>query len=80
MATKARLIIAATLIGMICSGWAATAQEFRIETDVFVAGEKEPVGETLTIFTNGLVYDFLLTDDEEITLFDRAKSSRADGY
>ncbi len=47
------------------------AEDFRMETDVFLDDQKEPCVQTLTIFTNGLVYDFLLTGDEEITLFDR---------
>lgn len=50
------------------------AQEFRIETDVFLDDAKQPVVETLTIFTNGVVYDFLLTGVEEITLFDRHRN------
>lgn len=50
------------------------AREFRIETDVFVGKQKEPVSETLTIFRNGVVYDFLLTGVEEITLFDRDRN------
>ncbi len=50
------------------------AQEFRIETDVFLDDQKEPQVETLTIFTEGVVYDFLLTGVEEITLFDRERN------
>jgi len=45
-------------------------QEFRVETDVFVDDQKDPIVETLTIFADGVVYDFLLTGVEEITLFD----------
>ena len=56
-------------------------QEFRIETDVFVDEQKEPIVETLTIFSDGVVYDFLLTGVEEITLFDRrSQSAGADGH
>ena len=66
------------LTPVLMFGWCAArpgrAQEFRMETDVFVEDAKEPVGETLTIFSNGLVYDFLLTGIEEITLFDRKRS------
>jgi hypothetical protein len=46
-------------------------QEFRVETEIFLDEQKEPVVETLTIFTRGIVYDFLRTGVEEITLFDR---------
>jgi hypothetical protein len=57
---------------------AALAQDFRIDTEVFIGAEtekkgKEPVAETLTIFANGMVYDFLLTDSREITLFDPSR-------
>ncbi|MEX2175320.1 MAG: hypothetical protein WD872_13240 [Pirellulaceae bacterium] len=48
----------------------ASGQEFRMDTEVFVGKEKEPIAETLTIFTNGLIYDFLLNEPKEITLFD----------
>lgn len=74
MVTVTHLVLGTALI----SGWyGATpgiAEEFRIETDVFVDDEKEPRVETLTIFDNGVVYDFLLTDVEEITLFDRERN------
>jgi hypothetical protein len=48
----------------------AIAQEFRIDTEVFVGKEREPAAETLTLFSNGLIYDFLITQPEEITMFD----------
>jgi hypothetical protein len=48
----------------------AFSDEFRCDTEVFVGTAKEPVQETLTIFTDGLVYDFLLTKPEEVTLYD----------
>jgi len=55
---------------------AALAQDFRIDTEVFVGPfsdkdkDKEPAAEMLTIFANDMVYDFLLTAPREITLFD----------
>jgi len=48
---------------------AASAQEFRVDTEVFFGQEKEPQVEALTIFVDGRVYDFLLTQ-QEITVFD----------
>jgi hypothetical protein len=71
-----RIICGSLLISAIttiCCPQPVLAEEFRIETDVFVGDAKEPVAETLTIFTNGVVYDFLLTGVEEITLFDPAR-------
>ncbi|MCU0960932.1 MAG: hypothetical protein MUF48_12575 [Pirellulaceae bacterium] len=54
----------------LAPGWTG---EFRIETDVFVDDGKEPAVETLTIFSEGVVYDFLLTGVEEITVFDQQR-------
>jgi hypothetical protein len=48
----------------------ARALDFRVETDVFVGSEKEPVCENLTLFSGGQVYDFLLTGSKEITIYD----------
>jgi hypothetical protein len=48
----------------------ATAEDFRIETDVFLGAEKEPVAQNLTLFTGSLVYDFPLIGPQEITVFD----------
>jgi hypothetical protein len=66
-----RLIVAGLLATMPAL---AAAQDFRIDTEVFIGPldkkDKEPAAETLTIFTNGMVYDFLLADPREITLFD----------
>jgi hypothetical protein len=48
----------------------ARAQQFRIDTEVFVDGEQEPVSTSLTIFRDEVVYDFLLGDAPETTVFD----------
>jgi len=42
-----------------------------METAIYRAGDKTPVAETLTIFTDGIVYDFLLGNAREMTMFDR---------
>ncbi|MHB0957294.1 MAG: hypothetical protein ACYC0X_24725 [Pirellulaceae bacterium] len=57
--------------GPLVRSW---AEEFRIETDIFIDQSKEPAIETLTIFSGGVVYDFLLTGVEEITIFDRDRN------
>lgn len=49
---------------------AAAEESFRIETDVFVESEAEPVMQTLTLFSGGVVYDFILVESPEITIFD----------
>ncbi len=65
-----------SLIWIVCAGpvLPCLAEEFRIETDVFVNQAKEPAVQTLTIFSGGVVYDFLLTGVEEITVFDRDRN------
>lgn len=51
-------------------------QDFRIDTRVFRAGEKEPMVETTTLFQAGFVYDFLRhpgDKDPETTIFDPSR-------
>ena len=45
-------------------------QGFRVVTEVFKEKQKEAVSDTLTLFTDELVYDFLLNDPEEVTILD----------
>lgn len=47
----------------------ASGQNFRVDTEVFFDQEKEPAVEALTIFSDGRMYDFLLTQ-QEIVVFD----------
>jgi len=49
------------------------AVDFRVETDLFIGTEKDPVGENLTLFSGGRVYDFLLSGSKEITIYDPAR-------
>lgn len=46
----------------------ARAEEFRIETKIYVGDEKEPASETTTLFLDGVVYDFL-AKPEQICVF-----------
>jgi len=48
----------------------APAQEFRVDTELFVNQEKAPALEMLTIFEGGQIYDFQLTEPRETTIFD----------
>jgi hypothetical protein len=52
---------------------AAGGQDFRVDTELFIGAEKEPAIETLTIFTDGLVYDFVLTEPHEVVILDAAR-------
>ena len=46
----------------------AAADDFRIETKIFVGDEKEPVSTATTLFQRGVVYDFL-AEPEQIAVF-----------
>lgn len=48
----------------------ATAEEFRVETQVFSGKETTPVSETVTLFSAGRAYDFL-TKPNEVTVYDK---------
>jgi hypothetical protein len=52
----------------LCS--VVAAGDFRVETDVLLEDEPRPVAETLTLFSGDVVYDFLLSEPAEITVFD----------
>lgn len=62
------------LWGAILATWATTeispAQDFRIESDVFLNDQDAPVAQNVTLFASGLIYDFPLVGTEEITVFD----------
>ncbi len=70
-----RICLTSTLFLTVASmPFAARAGDFRVETDVFVGDdEKAPVVETLTIFQGDVVFDFLRSGVEEITVFDHAR-------
>lgn len=54
--------VALLTLGLLCSLAAnSAAQSYRMETDVYVTGRKQPECQTLTLVTDGLVYDFLTT-------------------
>jgi hypothetical protein len=64
------------LCGVLCGlAIPAAAQEFRMDTDVFLGTKKEPISETLTIFSGTMVYDFLLTAPREIVVFDAQRGT-----
>ncbi|HTN74771.1 MAG TPA: hypothetical protein VL096_05970, partial [Pirellulaceae bacterium] len=73
-----RAVIIMILSGILFAANAcsvASAQAFRMETDVKIVGDKEATCQTLTLFSSGLVYDFLTTgkgekEVKEVTVFD----------
>lgn len=46
------------------------AQDFRVDSELFLDQDKKPALEMLTVFSSGKVYDFRLTDPPETTVFD----------
>lgn len=72
------VMLVATCGAMQLAGPIASAEDFRIETRVYVADEKEPLSENLTLFRGGVVYDFpsgaASPADADITFFDPPRS------
>lgn len=67
-------ILAGGLLAALLPGLCLAAN-FRIETEVFLPGEKQPVSKNLTLFADELVYDFTFTVDgakevKEIAILD----------
>jgi hypothetical protein len=58
----------AVALGMFATP--VVGQTFRVDTELFENQEKEPFLETLTIFSDGTVYDFRWTEPKEVTVLD----------
>lgn len=56
----------------IAASAVAVAADFRIENQVFVNDEPEPVSESTTLFRGGRVFDFFGGADGEVAVFDPA--------
>lgn len=52
---------------------ALLADDFRVETDVFVGKQKEPIAAYLTLFSGKTIYDFTLTEPKQVTVFDTVR-------
>jgi len=58
-------------VSILCGlGQYAMSEEFRIETEIFVTHESEPIAKNVTLFTDKKVYDFSLASAEEIAIFE----------
>jgi hypothetical protein len=62
-------VLLPALSGTLARSGVATAEEFRVESKVFSGKNETPVSESLTLFADGRVYDFL-SSPREITVFD----------
>lgn len=70
MAFRLGFVVACLLASMTVN---VMAQEngFRLETDVFVQGDDKPLSRTVTLFHNGVAYDFP-RDKAQVTMVDPA--------
>jgi hypothetical protein len=68
--TAWKWVIAGWLIGAVVVPAAVRADDFRVDTELFENQAKEPFLQTLTIFSEGTIYDFRLTEPAETTVFD----------
>lgn len=66
------VLLATLLCGVATTAW---SDDFRVETDVFLGKEREPVAESLTLFVGDVVYDFVLTGEQEISIFDTQRGT-----
>jgi len=69
------LIAVPLMLGSMIIQQSANGQEFRIESTVYTADSNLPVSQNTTLFSEGLVYDFQLSNDAqpkplEIVIFD----------
>lgn len=62
--------LAATIVGLAAAADPGAGAEdgFRVESKVFFGGDKEPKSESTTIFSRGLIYDYLKEPAETIVL------------
>jgi hypothetical protein len=61
LTTIVRLVLSWCLLA-VCAGtaaWAAEERGFRVESEVFVNGAEEPIARSLTLFRDGIAWDFL---------------------
>ena len=68
-------IVAFASLAFVNAGNFATGVELRIETDVYVGDETEPLSHNVTLFDSGAVYDFVEQPDR-IAVFRPPTSSR----
>ncbi len=64
------LVWLATIV-LIASNRLAVAEDFRIETKVYVGNSKTPISENLTLFRAGYVYDYLTSGAPRVAVFDQ---------
>lgn len=64
------ILLAATVLMIQSACAVAMAGDFRVGTKVYAGNDKTPIVETLTLFSDVVAYDFMLTGSKEVTVFD----------
>jgi hypothetical protein len=60
----------AMCVCLTCAVSVAQPPSFRVETDIYAGDAKQPMKQTLTLFSNGVYYDFAMDDSAAITVID----------
>lgn len=68
------LVAACVSVAPINDLLAQSPPDFRIETDVMLANEAEPIIQTLTIFQGGIAYDYSRNEPKRVTIIHPAKN------
>ena len=69
-----------TIVAISALANRSSANDFRVETEVYLGADKTPVSQNLTLFTNGMVYDFQMSNEAkpkplEIVIYDSHEKS-----
>ncbi len=67
-------LLGVALLGAFAVG--ALAEDFRIETKIFVGKEEEPVSTATTLFYRGVVYDFI-KEPKQTAVFSKPRAGKA---
>ena len=67
------------LLALVANALPAAAQQMRIETEVFVDDQTEPVNHTVTLFDSNTVYDFV-EQPPQITVFRPPTASHSGSF
>ena len=73
MNAQARILLCSLVL---LPGTTAWAEDFRIDTKVYLAEETEPISQNVTLFQKGVVYDFL-AESKQIAIFRKLSSAES---
>jgi hypothetical protein len=67
---SALVVVPSRAIAQTVAAAKAAATAFRVDTDVYTEETKEPVKQTLTLFKEGVYYDFAIDETQAVTVID----------